>query len=71
MHFAHLIKQGSADGFSDLFVFGAYIYRIMEMPAHLSYKQRQADLVTHASPEEELIYRAGQIMNTVRMTFVE
>ena len=43
----------------------------MEMFTHLSYKQRKADLITHTSPEEELIYRATQIMNTVRMTFVE
>ena len=43
----------------------------MDMFAHLSYKQRQADLITHASPEEELTYRAEQIMNTVRVTFVD
>ena len=33
----------------------------------LSYKQREADLVSHRSPEEELVYRAEQIMNTVRV----
>ena len=43
----------------------------MDMFAHLSYKQRQDDLITHDSPEEELTYRAGQIMNTVRVTFVD
>ena len=43
----------------------------MIMFVRLSYKQREADLVTHGSPEEELTYRAEQIMNTVSMSFVE